>query len=265
MGHLQTLAPIVLTPQKKPLPLPLQILTSPKTTAALGGILGALLFFPTAVAAAAAAAVKAAPRVISKVPKTLFGTPKRTFTTLITAPTIATVLAKSPRARGIVKTIFDPRETVKRGTGIAEFIEDPAKATRSLTGATTGEKIRAGLKKAGVIGGVAAVVGAGAVGVAKVVKRLKKPKVPKIPSGVIPSGLPPIAFLPAPPSITSITAPIGAVEKPIEQEILAPTAPVSMPSIKITNKPSINISFRKSRRFINQQVLISNNGKRRKR
>jgi len=71
-------------------------------------------------------------------------------------------------------------------------------------------------------------------------------------------GSQPFGILPAPSGISSISQPLGAVqpkEQPKEPE--PPTMqPLSLPSIKITNKPEINIRFSKSKKFINQQVLI---------
>ena len=73
---------------------------------------------------------------------------------------------------------------------------------------------------------------------------------PSIPDIGIPSG---IAVSPITPPALSIE-PIGAVEKPEEE--IKPIAVSPMPKITNTFKPSIDISFRKSKKFINQQVIV---------
>ena len=102
---------IFLTPKKKTtaeiragLPLPLRVLTSPVTTAVLGATLGALLFPASALASA---------KVVGKalVPKTLKGA----LIAGVTVPTAVGVLSSSKKAREIVKTTLDPRESIKRG------------------------------------------------------------------------------------------------------------------------------------------------------
>lgn len=53
---------------------------------------------------------------------------------------------------------------------------------------------------------------------------------------------------------TGAIQPLGAVEKPEVKEKEVPKA--IMPSIKNTFNPEINISFKKSKKFINQQVFV---------
>lgn len=205
------------------LPLPLRVLTSPKTTIALGATLATILF-PAAIGRIALGAGK----FIVKKPKTA----------LLGIPTAAGILAVSPKARKLI----DPRETFKRGKGLGGIIEDPSKL-RLPKDKTLKEKVIEVGKTAGLIGGAAAAV----VGGAAVVKKIKE----KIPSVRQPTGT-----LPAPPSITAITQPLGAVEKPKG----AISKPIT-PTIKINNNPTIDIRFSKSRRFINQQILVKTNGR----
>lgn len=221
--------PIILTPKKKGLSKPLKILTSLKTTAVLGTVLGGLIAGPAAVGRVALIAAKA----VAKRPKTF----------LIGAPAAAGILLASPTARKFV----DPRQTFKRGKEIGKLIEDPSKLIPEKEETLLGKIKDVGIK-AGLIGaGAAAVAGAAAIAVKKVKEKLPS----KIPSAELPA-----AILPTVPSLTPRTQPLGAVEKPVEVEKVVAAQPVSMPSIRISNKPSINISFRKSRKFINQQVLV---------
>lgn len=218
---------------RKGLPLPLRILTSPVTTIGLAGTLGALLF-PAAAATGGLALLRGTGR-------TFFGSFGRGFATL----TGIGILTESARARRFAKRrVLDPTRT---GRELGKLIEDPSQLFPTQE-RTTGEKVKEFAQKAGLIGGAAA-LGAGAI---SAVRRFREGrKETSIPSAVLPT-----AILPALPSLTPRTQPLGAAEKPIEaaDEIMA--APIAMPSIKITNKPQINISFRKSRSFINQQLLL---------
>ncbi|MBR9679362.1 MAG: hypothetical protein GON13_03785 [Nanoarchaeota archaeon] len=146
--------------------MPLKILTSPKTTIALGATLGALLFPASALAGT---------RVVGKmiVPKTLKGA----LIAGITIPTAAGVLSSSKKARTIVKTTLDPRESIKRGKKIGEIIEEPKKAKEILgitEEMTLTEKIKAGAKTAGKVGAIIAGVGAVGLGVKKVLPTAQK-------------------------------------------------------------------------------------------
>lgn len=148
------------------LPLPLRILSSPKTTIALGATLGALLF-----PASAIAGVKAVGKAL--VPKTLKGA----LIAGVTVPTAVGVLSSSPKARKIIKTAIDPRESVKRGKKIGEIIEEPKKAKRILgitEDMTTKEKIIAGAKKAGKVGAIIAGVGAVGLGAKAIIPKIKE-------------------------------------------------------------------------------------------
>ena len=223
------LNPIVLKPEKK-LSLPLRVITSAKTTAVLSGVLG-----------------------------TLVGGPVVGVKSFLGGGTAAGLLKESPKARAFVKQkILSPEKT---GKELGKFIEDPSRL-KPKEDQTLGSKVLEAGKKAGLIGaaGAAAVGGAALVkkGLEKVKEKALLPKsIPSIPSQALPH-----AILPAVPSITPSQQPLGAMQK--EKPLEAVSAPAAMPNIKITNKPEINISFKKSRKFINQQVLVKNNGTRRK-
>lgn len=159
------LDPIVLQPRKRSaaeirsgLSFPLRVLTSPKTTLFLGATLASILN-----PVAAATLARSAGRFL--IPKTTKGAIKAA----ILIPTVAGALT-SKKVRGIVKSTFDPRESVRRGKRIAEIIEDPSKA-RDVLGIkekqTFKEKIITGLKGAGLIGAAAAVAIGGAAALKK--------------------------------------------------------------------------------------------------
>jgi len=156
----------------------------------------------------------------------------------------AGAITTSPTLRGVLKSALSPKATFRRGRGLGAIIEDPSKLLPA--GKTAGEKVRDILKEAGPAAAGAAALTAAAVAVTRRIRAGPK----------TPAQAPPIGLLPSIPSLTPSTQPLGAVEKPIEPEAIVAAQPVSMPSIKITNKPQINIRFSKSRRFINQQVLV---------
>jgi len=137
------------------------------------------------------------------------------------------VLLTSPLARERVKEA--PKTALEFGKKVGRELEKPKKE-RELT-------IGEGLKKAGIVGGVVAAV----VGGAKIVKeKITKEKV-----------LDPQDIIKVTP-IEDITKPLGAVEKPkpVPKEKVQPT------SIKNTFNPTIDIRLSKSRKFINQQVIV---------
>jgi len=156
------------------------------------------------------------------------------------------ILTASERARTFAREkVLDP---TKIGIGIGGLIEDPGRLIPKGD-QTLKEKVIEVGTAAGLIGGVAAAV-VGGVALGK--KALEKiPKIPKIPERIAPQVLP-AALLPALPSIT--TQPLGAVKQPVDQvPIAAPMQPINITN---TFNPSIKISFKKSRKFINQQLLI---------
>jgi len=181
--------------------------------------------------------------------KGLVGTPKRAALTV----TGIGILQTSPKARTFIKgKLTDPTGT---GREIGKIIEDPSKLQPSAQ-QTPLEKIKETAKTAGLIGGGAALAAA-VVAATKAFRERGSPKA-ALPSGLpvgIPSAALPVAILPAEPSLSTRTQPLGAVQPQPEPTTTAqPVA--TMPDIKITNKPEIDIRFSKSRKFINQQVLV---------
>ena len=205
-------------PRRAELSLPLRILTSPKTTAVLGGVLAGLIAFPTAVAAG----VRAAPAAIGRA---AFGTPRRAIGTLIGVPTAAAVLAGSPIARRFAKTALDPRESFRRGQRLAEFIEDPTLIPTGPRG------IPEGLKKAGIAGGILA-AGAGlVVGGREIARRVRARQrdqpLAELPAGALPASIGTVVgTIPVTP-----TEPIAEERKVVKEAV----------PIKITNKQRVNV------------------------
>ena len=236
---------LLLNPKKRPKRFnPLRVLTSPKTTLVLGGILGTLLF-----PAAALGLVKGVGRALA--PTTL----RKAVLLGVTLPAGIGVLT-SPRARRFVKKTFDPREQFRRGKEIGKVIEDPSRLLPSddITTRTVGEKIKDIAIKTGLIGGaVAATVGAGALLVPAVRGALTRRRERREEQPITFQQLTPLGG--AVVSSGAALQPLGAVEKPPEEEKVPA---MLQPSIKIINKPqnNIDIRFSKKKTFINQQVLI---------
>ena len=178
--------------------------------------------------------------------KTFFGTPKRAALTV----TGIGILQTSPKAREFLIEKF--KDPTGAGREIGKIIEDPSRLQPSIT-QTPKEKILEIGKQAGLIGGAAAAAAA-LVAAAKRFGKIRAPVIPMI--GDLPSAGLPVGILPAEPSISSKTQPLGAVQQPVEPKEAVAVQPVSIPDITINNNPEINIRFSKSRRFINQQVLV---------
>jgi len=164
-------------------------------------------------------------------------TPKQAIIGLATIPA-GIGLATTEFGRKTLKTIFNPFEGFKRGQATPEFIGGvigdvkKGKPPSDLAGA---------LKTAGVIGGAGVLGGAGIVLGKKALERFKRKDpllgtVPFAPFPVTSQALQPVKQIP--------------VERPLE---VKPPKPVQ---IKNIFKPSVDIRFSKTRKFINQQVLI---------
>ena len=153
------------------------------------------------------------------------------------ATVAAGALIASPKLRRSVKEV--PERLFRVGTQIGERIEERDVPKTGLGGTPAGLLIGAGL---GLIGGALIPKVVGAIKSRR--DRLAEP----------------LGVLPSPAVLTPEAEPLGAVQPEPEEKEPEPVAmqPLTMPSIKITNKPqtNINIKFSKSRRFINQQVLI---------
>lgn len=188
----------------------LRFITSPKLTVALAGTLGTLLGGPIG-------GLKAAG---------------------VTALTVG-VLETSPRARKFLgEKLKDPTQA---GRFVGEQIEklgEPSQDKRSV-----GEKVREGLVKAGILGGVAAAGVAGVVVAKKVRERIREAKGPKIPEVRIPSFAPPQFVSPQLPGLIPDISPVrevlGAAEapEPEKEEKIIPTPQIPT---KIIIKPKIS-------------------------
>lgn len=186
-----------------------QILSSPKTTVALAGTLGTLLGGPIAGIKAAALTGLAAGA-------------------LQTSPFLQ---------KKAIEKIKDPTAA---GRFVGEQIEKVAtgQAEKDLT--TTKEKITEGLKKAGVIGGVAAGGVAAAVATKKIIEKVKKTKEQIIDVEI------PTTTLPSVSPITRQTTPLGSVQpSPAipEKAIQTPKAVEKTPKpMKISQNVNIKVN-----------------------
>ncbi len=161
------------------------------------------------------------------------------------------ILTGSKRARAFAKTkILDPTAV---GIGIGGLIEDPGKLIpKEKTGAGLRERVIEVGKSAGLIGGTAAALVGGVALGKKALEKIPKVSLPS--KKIAPQALP-VGLLPALPSLTPTTQPLGAVKQPIEELPVVVKGPKPM---KITNtfNPTIDIRFSKSKRFINQQINV---------
>lgn len=203
-----------------------RFITSPRLTAPLAGILGTLIAGP------------------------LVG-----LKAFLAGGLGAGILSVSPKAaKFISEKVVRPE---KAGQFIGEIIEDPSiLQPREVTPSGVKEKVVEALKEGGPIAAAGALgIGAAAL-LREIQKRLKEQKIPDIGIPKIGVVKPPAALLAALPSqvfpdITQQPAIAKKEEKPVEEKPVA-----ALPSIKNVFKPSVDISFRKSSKFINQQVII---------
>jgi len=167
-------APITPIKAKKKRSKFISVLTSPKTTLALGATLATLLTFGAAAPvvagtaarvaapAVAQAAIPAAARVAApsllrttaaSIGKSLIPTTaKGALTALVAVPTVAAVLASSSGARKAVVSIVNPIENIKRGQAIGGFLEEhPGVKDVAVKAGLLG--LAAGAATAAVIGG----------------------------------------------------------------------------------------------------------------
>lgn len=169
---LQTLTPIILKKKsaaeiRAGLPLPLRILTSPKTTLALGATLAGLLFAP----ATAAIALRAAPSLAAKIiPKTPLGAVKA----------VAGVgLVSGLGISGVKKVTRKVFKTSQTAGEIIAGKKPPADILGIKESQSFKEKVITGLKAAGLVGAAAAVGIGGAAALRKGSQILKERKAKK--------------------------------------------------------------------------------------
>lgn len=142
--------------------------------------------------------------------------PLRAAGLFIGIPFGASLIAQSPKTRSVVGEIIDPRKSIERGKKAAEIIEKKRKVPKGVV---------AGLKTAGIVGGVAALA-AGAVIATKKIKGII-PTIPKIKK----KDKAPIPLSPAP------ADPLGTVKevKAPKDIPIAPQAPSIINTIQIQN------------------------------
>jgi len=180
---------------------------------------------------------------LGKLTKTAVTNPRTTAVTLATVPALVG-LGSTPVGREFISTVFDPRKGFKRGQATPEFITE---AVEKVKGGQSPFTLSEGLKTAGIIGGLTA-LGTGGLIVAKKVKD----KFPR-------SGSEQLLITGAP---SSTLIPLAPVKQEEEEEVPMEMVglPMQMPEINIKNtlKPVINVTVKqtKSKKFINQQVLI---------
>lgn len=142
---------------------PLKLLTSPKTTAVLSATLLGLLHPATA-----GALVKGA---VGKVAAKVAAHPIKTYTVGLLG---AGALSVSPTLRETAKKYLSPKYIVGKGAYLGEKVEEIVGKKTADTTLGFGEKVKEGLKKAGLIGGAVAGAGAIALGVSKAVPYVKE-------------------------------------------------------------------------------------------
>jgi len=211
--------------KKGVLPFLTKVITSPKTTLALGATLATLLTAGALAPAATGAALRAAPAVAGKtllktgkalVPTTLKGK----AAAFIAVPTAYGILKESKKAREITKKYLDPREAVKRGEYIAGIIEDPKKIQEIGKKEGWWGTVKEAAKKGGKYGAVAAgIAGIGLLAKKPVTEWWKERKVKKAAErevGLISNDLPraPITleqpYAPLPSAVPYQISPVGA-------------------------------------------------------
>ena len=224
--------------KRKDWSLPARVITSPLLTVGLASILGGM-------------GVAVGAPILGT---TIAGGAAKTGLAAGAAIEGASLLSSSPTLLGAVTTrLLRPGElggTI--GTGIEEgkgFIENIID-----TGKDVIEDIPGGAATAGALAGGAAVAGAPII--IKIFEEFKGtdngdkvPEITDLPSSQV-VAVPPFEGQPA------ALQPLAPVKQPVEEKPVAVGAPQKPVTIKNTFKPSVDISFKKSKKFINQQVLI---------
>lgn len=204
--------------KRRDLALPLRVITSPKLTAGLAGTLSILT----------GAGILTAGKVF-------LGTG------------FAGGLLESPVVRRFVKRkVLSPE---KGGRAIGSLIEDPSKIVPAGGIFRGAGKIT---KEAGLVAGGLAVATGGVIAGREAIKRFRKGR-EKI------TTIPPVFTQPTlQPQMIPQQQPIGVVKQPEDKELKTKPLEAVMPTInnRINVSPIVNIRFSKSKKFINQQVLI---------
>ena len=203
--------------RRRGLPAPLRFITSPLLTTGLAGVLGTLLGGPVA------------------------GIKTAAFTGGLISGT--TFLATSPTTRKALKEkALKPAEFGAGGGVLFETALEKGKEVTRKVGEILG-KIPTPLKR----GAAAAAIGGAAIaGGAAILPRIRERFRDRAPVG-LPPAIPTQAF-----------EPLAPVQQPVEEKPMVIEAIPQPKPVQIKNifKPSIDISFRKSKKFINQQINV---------
>lgn len=226
--------------EKKEVPKIIKIIGSPALTVALVGTLAAIAAPATVIPIVKSLGAGALKTVAGSVPRAL------------TSVGLSGVLISSPTARGIAKSIFNPVDVFNRGRGLGGIIEDPSQLFPK-DGQTLKEKA---LSLLGTAGKAAAIIGL-TVGAGSYIKKFFAPKLPtaeetQTPSETISSLIPSIVQAP---TVQSFGAAQPQQPQQPTEKVVDTTTKMPVINNKITVKPNINVSFRKTRKFINQQIL----------
>lgn len=146
---------------------------------------------------------------------------------------------------GLIATgvaLEDPR---RLGRAARRLVTAPVELGRKI-GRGEPVSIAEGLIKGGIVGaGIAGIIGAAALGKRAIGRRKEKAIVVTTPGQIVPA------------QVLPQQEPIGVVKQPEEEIKVKPMEQV-IPTIntRINVSPIINIRFSKSRKFINQQILV---------
>jgi len=158
----------------------------------------------------------------------------------------ASLLGAIREKPSLAKTVL----TGGTGAGLVRLPE----TIREKVGGLTGKQKAAAAAAAGAVGGAAAVVAG-----QKIIERFRETRIiERVPDIGLPAQVPVQQFAQIPAGVEPVpTQPIAAkFEEPVIEE--KPAEAMVMPQItnKINVSPEINISFRKSKKFINQQINV---------
>ena len=163
------------------------------------------------------------------------------------------ILATSPTAQKFIKEKL--KDVTAGGRFVGKTIEDVATGkTEEENGKTFGEKLKEGLKAAGLIG----LGAAGAAGIITAIKKIKGTPIPTFPT--LESSIPAGNIVSSPAFIGGTPNAISRVEIPVEKPVTAvkPAKPMNITqnvNVKVTSKPTLSSKASISRRFINNIYL----------
>jgi len=200
-------------------------------------------------------------RFVPKIAKGLFGTIPRAITTTLTLPT-AIGFVSTKEGRALARKFIDPTSRIRFGKTVAT---DPLRAVKDVFRDKTPLE---GLQSIPILQSIPGQPGPFPFKSKTIIERAKEkiPDVPAPPSILVPAGIGAaiaglgallIQRLPTGTGQVGLQVSeeptLGAVPKPKEPVKEKPLTPMM---IKNTFNPEINIKLSKSRKFINQQLLI---------